>query len=150
MQISDVVRSSVICTEEMPLTEVFELMGKNNCKCIPVVESYAHKVPIGSITEHDICLQLINKHRDPRWLTAANVMNANISKIKDTAKIDICLNLMQKRKLEQIFVVDDKGIFCGTLNRTDLESANKKWQTKKLDVQVTRQKPYVSSPDTIF
>lgn len=151
MRVGEVVKDDcVVCTEEMSLKKAFNMMIENNSDCIIVVESYAHQVPLGSITEHDICLQLINKHRDPRWLAAANVMNANISKIKITAKIDTCLNLMQKRKLERIFVVDDKGMFCGTVNRKDLEFANKNRRSRNLSRQLNGQKPSISSPDTIF
>ena len=150
MRVGEVLENDcAICTEEMPLDKVFELMLENNCDAIAVVESFAHKVPLGLITEREICLQLVKKHKDPRWLTAANVMNANVSKFKKTTNLDSCLNSMQKQNVEFSFVIDDKGMFCGTVKRKDLESATSE-QRQKSPYSSRRRKSFVRASDTIF
>lgn len=161
MQIGDVLKSDcVICTEETPLNTVFELMLQNKCDCIAVVESFAHKVPLGLITERDICMQLVKKHRDPRWLTAANVMNANVSKFENTKNVEACLSLMQKQDSDYSFVIDKKGMFCGTVKRDDLKTLKSNGKNALVpDSQQNtfnrykagaRKRSYVRSSDTIF
>lgn len=113
--------NSVFCTEETSLTKVYEMMTENGCDYMPVVESRAHCVPIGIITEHDICRQILGKGRNPRDMSARNVMNSHIAKVADTASLNECLNLMNIKQTKRIFVVDEDGRLCGTLSRADIE-----------------------------
>jgi CBS domain-containing protein len=127
MFVSDIMNlSPVICTEDVPLTQVYQLMLENNCDYIAVVDSYVHKIPIGIITEHEICLVTIAKGRNPRDLTASDVMNTNISKISKTLNLSDCSNLMQGSKTKKLFVIDDNGALCGTLSQFDVENSKNK------------------------
>lgn len=137
MLIKDVMNQiPVVCTEEMPLARVFNLMLENNCKCIPVVESYAHQVPIGSISEKDICLQIVAKNRDPKRLSAANVMNGNICKAKATATVYDCLNLMQNRNAHWLYITDETGAICGMIERAELEAVRSRQHIDDLYSQI--------------
>ncbi len=145
MLIKDVMSEvSVVCTEEMSLTNVFNLMLENDCGCIPVVESYAHPVPIGSISEKDICLQIVARNRDPQRLRAGNVMNGNICKVKNTVTVFDCLNLMQNREAERVFVLDSKGAICGTIERSELEAVRSRQHIDDLYNQVSADAPRYS------
>lgn len=115
-------KCSVICTEEMPLIDVYQLMLDNECEYVLVVESHAHNNPTGVITEHDICLQIIAKGRNPRTLTAASVMNAEITKTLDTSTVSYCANLLQSSRTKRLFVVDENGAFCGVITSKDIDS----------------------------
>ena len=151
MRIEEAVKNdSVICTEEMPLNKVFNLMLERNCDCVAVVESFAHKVPLGLITERDICLQLIKKNRDPRWLTAANVMNSNVSRFKKTSNLEKCLSSMQKQKTDHSFVIDNNGMFCGMIDRKELEAFEKRSETAQSIYETKKRRSFRKSSDTIF
>lgn len=118
--------NSVVCTEDTTLAKIYELMMKNDCEYVTVVESRAHRIPIGTITEHDICRQLIERGRNPRDMTAANVMNTNILKIAESLTFSECLNLMQTKQAKRVFIVDEDGMFRGTLTRIEAESLKSK------------------------
>lgn len=138
MLIKDVMNQvTVVCTEEMPLTRVFNLMLENDCRCIPVVESYAHQVPIGSISEKDICLQIVAKNRDPKRLSAANVMNGNICKVRANTTVFDCLNLMQNRNANRLYVTDDTGAICGMIERPELEAVRSRQHIDDLYNQIS-------------
>ncbi|MCU1288035.1 MAG: hypothetical protein JWN60_264 [Acidobacteria bacterium] len=122
--------NSVICTEHMPLTKVYQLMQENGCDCITVVESYAHPIPIGIITEHDMCLHVVGKGRDPHALTAANVMNTNIIKAPYMLSVTDFSDLMKNKQAKRALIVNEDGMFCGTLANVDLENKNDKPQTE--------------------
>jgi CBS domain-containing protein len=133
MFVRDVMReNSVVCTEDMPLAKVYQLMLENGCDYITVVESYAHRIPIGIITEHDICLQVIGKGRDPRSLNAANVMNTNVIKASYKLSLADCSNLMETNQMKRALVVNEDGMLCGILTEFDLENTKTKQQIENL------------------
>jgi CBS domain-containing protein len=51
-------RDVPVCTEDVPLEDVLELMDTAGTDHVFVVENYAHRKPIGVITEHDIAGKL--------------------------------------------------------------------------------------------
>jgi predicted transcriptional regulator len=112
----------------MPLTRVYQLMQENGCDYVTVVESYAHQKPIGIITEHDICMQVVGNRRDPRALTAANVMNTNIIKAPFNLTLADCFDLLETNQAKQALIVNEDGMFCGTLTQFDLEKSETKRQ----------------------
>jgi CBS domain-containing protein len=123
---------AVVCTEDMSLEKVYKLMQENNCDHVIVVENYAHRTPIGIITEHDICLQVVGRGRNPRGLTAANVMNTNITRALATLTLTDCILLMQEKDAKQAFVVDENGTLHGTVTNYDIESTKNKQHIEDL------------------
>jgi len=110
----------VVCTEDMPIEKVFHEMMGADAEHAVVVEGLAHSVPIGVITERDICLQILGRKRSPLGLTAANVMNTNITKIQADAAF---AELNAAHAPHVICVVNDKGALCGTIAARKLEPA---------------------------
>jgi predicted transcriptional regulator len=84
MRVSDVMsRCVTVCTEDAGLEEVYELMQKCEHKLVVVVDSHAHRVPIGVTSEHSICEQVIARGRNPRTLSAGSAMDARIKKVSE-------------------------------------------------------------------
>jgi CBS domain-containing protein len=83
-------------------------------------------MPIGIITEHEICLQVIGNGRNPRTLTAANVMNTNVVKASYTLSVTDCSHLLETNQAERALVINEDGMFCGTLTHLDLETTKNK------------------------
>jgi CBS domain-containing protein len=114
-------KNTLVCTEDTSLEKVFELMTEHDADCVSVVESSRHRIPIGTITEHDICLRLIGKNRNPRGMRALNVMNTKIIKAIAELSLNECLNLMKIKDTEHLSIVDAEGMLCGTISRTEIE-----------------------------
>ena len=112
----------IYCTSDMPLAKVFNLMLEQNCKCMPVVESPTHKNIIGTITEHDICLKLINGGLNPQRISAGRVMNGNFTTVNADASIDECAELILLTEAERLFVIDENGAFMGILTEKELKT----------------------------
>jgi predicted transcriptional regulator len=111
----------VVCTEDMPLEKVFEKMTAQNTDHAVVVEGLAHSVPIGLITEHDICAQVVGRGRSPRGLTAANVMGTNLPKVSsDSHSLDLD---MLPSGARVVCVVDGDGAICGTISASEFGSS---------------------------
>ncbi|HMJ08116.1 MAG TPA: CBS domain-containing protein [Pyrinomonadaceae bacterium] len=107
----------VVCTEDLPLIRVFEQMDIAGVEHAVVVESLAHSMPIGLITEHDICEQVIGRARNPRGMTAANVMNTNVKRVNRDIGTD---ELARVEGTKIVCVIDENGKLCGTLNLSSI------------------------------
>lgn len=70
------------CTEEVSLEKVYHMLASSSERMVAVVDSRSHRVPIGIITESSICAQILGRKRDPRGLTAANVLDCNFKKAR--------------------------------------------------------------------
>ena len=107
-----------VCTEEMPLYQVYEMLSQGADRLVVVVDSNAHRVPIGVITDRSICDQIILRRRDPRGLTAANVLDSNVIKMRRANLLASSGPVSEQRP---VLVVDrDRrlvGLYAGT-NRT--------------------------------
>lgn len=121
MLLKDVMgEKGAVCTESMPLQQVYEMMRQSDGGFATVVENHAHQKPIGIITEHDICLQIVGKNRNPKGMAAANVMNTEVIKARRDLSVSECAKLAQKSATAKILVVDENGILCGTVDKDDL------------------------------
>ncbi len=151
MFIKDIMNcSAVVCTEDTPLPQVYQMMQESNCDYVTVVESHAHRTPIGIITEHDICLQIVGRGRDPRGLTAANVMNTNIVKALYTVSLTDCSEMMSVSQAKRAFVVDENGMFCGTLSHFDIETTKTRQHLEDLASRAISKENYTSKINRIF
>ena len=112
--------SEIYCTAETPLTEVFQKMTELGCACMPVLESPAHKNIIGTITEHDICLKLINGGLNPQRTSAGRVMNGSFTTVAAEASVEDCAEIMKITGAERLFVIDENSAFLGILTENDL------------------------------
>jgi len=116
--------SSPICTEDMALEKVYELMEQSGQDYVTVVDSLVHKIPIGIITVHGICGQILGGGRDRRGMTAANVMNTNYVKVDQNLPVEKCDELMDIKGVKKAVAVDDMGSFRGSLTRLEIDAVN--------------------------
>lgn len=106
-------KSPAVCTEDLPLEQVYKLMQEKDSDHVVVIESKAHRIPIGVVTEHEICMQVVGRGRSPRGMTAANVMNADFTK----ASMESDLSDFRQRRSghRRVIVVDETGAVQGVL-----------------------------------
>jgi len=124
MLLKDVmVEIGAVCTESMPLRQVYEMLQQSGGDFATVVENHAHQKPLGIITEHDICLQVVGKNRNPKGMAAANVMNTKITKVTSDMSVAECAELAEENGTARLLVVDENGILCGTVDKADLIQA---------------------------
>ena len=89
MSISDIMSRCVAeCTEDTGIEKVYELIRKCEHGIVVVIDSEAHRVPIGVVTERSICEQLIVRGKSLRGLTAGSVLDSRIMLVREAAGID--------------------------------------------------------------
>jgi CBS domain-containing protein len=113
-------RDVPVCTEDVPLEDVLELMDTAGTDHVFVVENYAHRKPIGVITEHDICRQVVGRGRNPRGLTAANVMNTRLVRLNADRSLSECSDIMCENGSKIACVIDGSGVLSGSVARDRL------------------------------
>ncbi len=122
MFVSDIMSTCVAeCTEDRRLDEVFELIQKSDHGLVVVVDSHAHRVPIGVVTEHSICEQIIGRGRNPKSLTAGSVIDARIKKIAITDPVEKILEARQD-DIAAVIVVDENRRICGLISKDRIKN----------------------------
>ena len=106
------------CTEDMKLEEVFDLIQKCDHGLVVVIDSHAHRVPIGIVNERSILEQIIARGRDPRNLLSGSVMDSRIKKVLET---DVVEHITDTAEFAAIVVVDDKRRICGLVAKDKIK-----------------------------
>lgn len=133
------VHNEIFCVSDTPLPAVFQMLLENNCQCVVIVESLAHKNPIGVVTEHDICLKTITEGLNPQRLLAGRVMNGQIITVSSEARVEECAEVMKRTKTERLVVIDQEGAFSGIITGELLPKENQTMVVHHLrqDIPVT-------------
>jgi CBS domain-containing protein len=113
--------SEILCQAETAVPAVYRLMTETGSPLVVVVESVAHRNPIGFITEHTICEKTISGGFNPRRLSAEHVMDPNFVTAPIDARVDECLRIFEERGGDWIFLVDERGGYRGAVGRAELE-----------------------------
>jgi len=109
-----------VCTEDAGLEEVYELIQKCEHKLVVVIDSVAHRVPIGVASEHRICEQIIARGRNPRTLSAGSVMDARIKKVSEDQLIE-SIDAKELHDLTAIVVVNSERQIIGVVSKEVIE-----------------------------
>jgi predicted transcriptional regulator len=105
-----------VCTEDVHLDQVYEMLCRSDERTVIVVDSNAHQIPIGIITDRSICEQVIGRRRDPRSLTAANVLDSNIKKMRRAHMMTTSADLIGSAQQPVVVVDRDRklvGLYAG-------------------------------------
>jgi len=96
------------------------MMERNDCGCIPVVDSSSGMTPIGTITDRDIAIRAVAAGGDPAGVRASDVMTTQIATVKPGTSLEECLRVMEGRDIRRVLVVDDQGRCCGIVAQADV------------------------------
>jgi CBS-domain-containing membrane protein len=119
MFVSEIMSTCVAeCTEDMGLDEVYELIGRCEHRLVVVIDSHAHRVPIGVVSERSICEQIIGRGRNPRTLSVAAVIDPRIA----TVRADGLVETIVDRDVAAVVVIDSKRRVCGVVPGSRLGS----------------------------
>ncbi len=108
------------CTSDTGLQEVAQLMLENDCGCIPVVENKSSRIPVGMITDRDICLRTVAAGKNPLGLTAGDAMTPSVVAVTKDMTLEDCCNLMEDKQIRRVAVVDRNGACCGIIAQADI------------------------------
>lgn len=130
------------CNSNCDLEDAARQMWECDCGAIPVVDE--NEKPIGIITDRDITMASMLKHK-PLWeLKASSVIadqNLVVCHLND--KLEDCLKTMQDNTIRRLPVVNDMGFLSGILSMGDLIALTAEKSTK------AKQSNFLSFSDVI-
>lgn len=109
MLVSEIMSDCLECTEDTPVQKAYELIQKSDQGFVVVIDSETHRVPLGVVTEHSVCEQIIAKGRSTRGLTAGGVLDSRIKKIPETTAAEDCARFVEGSLPAAVVAVDASG-----------------------------------------
>jgi CBS domain-containing protein len=118
MYIKDVMSAAPACCEPSDNVEtVARLMVDRDCGEIPVCEG---KKLLGVITDRDIACRVVATGKTATAVQARDVMTRNVVTVREDAKLDEALDLMEQNLVRRLPVVGDAGEIIGIVSQADL------------------------------
>jgi CBS domain-containing protein len=88
---------------------------------VVVIDSLAHRVPIGVVTEHSMCEQIIGRGRNPKGLKAGSVIDSRIRKVLITDPVERIIEARQD-DIAAMVVVDENRRIRGLISNEKIKN----------------------------
>ena len=120
MTIGELMNTCVVeCTEDTSIDEAYELLGKCGHRMVVVVDSRAHRRPIGIVSDQSICEQVIARGRTPRSLTAGSALDARILCVRENEPV-ASITVANPDEIAAMIVVNDRRQVRGIVPKESL------------------------------
>jgi arabinose-5-phosphate isomerase len=106
-----------VISEDMLLGDALGFIAKHYVGFVGVTN--AKGVLSGIITDGDV-RRILMKHENPKIFAVKKLMTKNPKKISEGKSLKDALAVMEKHKITNLFVVDEKGILSGVLHIHDI------------------------------
>lgn len=126
-----------VCTPQTPLREVAQMMKRNDCGEIPIVESEQSRKPVGVVTDRDITLRIVAEGIDITTAHASDAMTSPATTIRQDASLDDVCTLMEQEQIRRVVVVDERGNVSGIVAQADIARAGRDNETAELVREVS-------------
>lgn len=118
---SEVMTSALICCLETDSAQTAATqMKRADVGSIPVVENYMTKMLVGIVTDRDLALEVIAMGRHHEQTKVAEVMSRDLATCRGEDSLDHAVELMLRRQVRRLPVVDDQGHIVGIITQGDL------------------------------
>ena len=121
MKVKDVMHKKITWVEaNTPIEQVVNQMRELDIGAIPVGDGDRL---VGMITDRDIAIRSFNGATNPRDLKARDVMSKEVAFCKENENLDDALQLMTRREVRRLPVLNDEKRMIGMLSLGDIAHA---------------------------
>jgi len=114
-------REIVVTEKNTSITEAAMLMRNHHVGDLVIVEKQADKtIPTGIITDRDLVVEVIAQKVDPDALSLKDIMSTGLVVVEEKESLLDVLDVMQKKSVRRIVVVDEQGSLQGLLSADDV------------------------------
>ncbi len=118
MQVSEIMTRSVATIDaDASLEQAAEEMSEMNIGMLPTIEQGRIS---GVVTDRDIIVRGIAKHRDPARTRVREVMSPNPVTVHDRDSLQQAAQVLSQQKIGRVLVVDDNNRAVGIVSMGDL------------------------------
>ncbi|HUY03259.1 MAG TPA: CBS domain-containing protein [Rhodocyclaceae bacterium] len=122
MPIGELCSRVVVVAERITtVMEAARLMRQHHVGNIVVVsEANGVKCPIGIVTDRDIVVEVVVNRLDPETILVGEIMAAGIATVREQDGVFDTMQLMRRKGVRRLPVVDDEGALVGIVAVDDL------------------------------
>jgi CBS domain-containing protein len=114
-------REVVITDKDTSVTDAAILMRQHHVGDLVVVDKQAGKaLPIGVLTDRDLVMEVLAQKIDPGLLAIKDIMSSELVTVSEKQALLDVLDIMQKKSVRRIIVVDEEGGLQGLLSADDV------------------------------
>jgi CBS domain-containing protein len=118
MQLKELMTKEVrTVTPDVSACKAAELMATLDVGAIPIVENGA---PVGVVTDRDLTLRVVARNLDAGMTRVEDVMTSNPVTLSEQCDVREAAELMKKRQVRRIVVLDDQRKVAGIVSLADL------------------------------
>ncbi|MBD3405883.1 MAG: CBS domain-containing protein [Candidatus Lokiarchaeota archaeon] len=129
MSIRDIMTVKVITTPpDATAFKVAELMDKVDIGSIVIVDNGR---PVGIVTESDIVRRVIAKEKDPKTVTAKEIMTSPLVHVEPSTGLTTAMRVMAKSNIRRVAVLKNDSL-AGIVTSRDIL----KWSPELIDILV--------------
>ena len=119
MRIEDVMtRNPSYCGPDATAADAARLMWERDCGFIPVLD--AQRIPIGVVTDRDLCMAAYTRGKALHELPVRSVMSTQVRTCTRNISVGAVEELMADAQIRRVPVVDDAGALVGIVALSDL------------------------------
>jgi CBS domain-containing protein len=124
------------CSGDTTLDRVAQMMVKNNCGEIPIVDRGNR--PIGVVTDRDIVCRVVAEGKNPTGQTAETIMTKPVVTVRADTPLDEVISTMEKYQVRRVPVVDEGGCCTGIIAQADIAAEAPSRSAAELVREVSR------------
>ncbi|MBT8077496.1 MAG: CBS domain-containing protein [Gammaproteobacteria bacterium] len=113
-------REVVVVDKDTSVGDAAALMRRHHVGCVVVVESMnGTRRPVGILTDRDIVLEFVTQHLSPADVAVGDAVRHEIVTMDENTEFFEAIEIMRRRGVNRIPVVDDKGSLIGLFASDD-------------------------------
>lgn len=113
-------REVIVADLNLSIIEASKLFRRHHVGCLVATEQHNGKtLPRGIITDRDLVIEVMALDIDPKTLDIKDIISNKPVTILENETLLNTLEVMQKKKVRRILVVDDEGQLLGLLTADD-------------------------------
>jgi CBS domain-containing protein len=145
MKAHDIMTADPVCvTADDSARRVADLMAKNDCGCLPVVERLDSRRVVGVITDRDIAVRAVARGKGANT-PVSDLMTRRPHCCTIDATVDEVERTMADRQIRRVVIVDDAERCVGIIAQADLARAAEQGGAVS-DLEVARVVERISEP----
>jgi CBS domain-containing protein len=135
-KVRDVMTQRPRCaTPETPLSEVAEIMERDDVGSVPVV---VDDRLVGIVTDRDIVVRSVAAGKDPRGMPAGEIASDELVTVEPDNDLSDAVQLMARHKVRRLPVVEDGDRLVGVLAQADVALEVKEKTTGEMVEEISR------------